>query len=76
VRIALRVHRAGRGSVFDVTGYEVFASAWLSNADREWRELGVETPRLSPAPDRVHLLLELEGVGRAWFDDVECRRLT
>ena len=75
VRIALRLHRAGHGSVFDVTGYEVFASAWVRATGREWAELRVETPRLSPAPDRVHLLLEFEGVGRAWFDDVELKRL-
>jgi hypothetical protein len=75
VRIALRVHRPGRGSVFDVAGYEVWSSAWLRARDRDWCELRVETPRLSPAPDRVHLLLELDGTGRAWFDDVELERL-
>ena len=75
VRIALRVHRAGRGSVFDVAGYEVYASAWLRSGDRDWSELCVETPRLSPAPDRVHLLLELDGTGRAWFDGVELERV-
>jgi hypothetical protein len=76
VRIALRVHRAGRGSVFDVAGYEVWSSAWLRGGDRDWGELRVETPRLAPAPDRVHLLLELDGTGRAWFDDVELERLS
>jgi hypothetical protein len=75
VRIALRVHRAGRGSVFDVAGYEVWSSAWFHGGDRDWGELRVETPRLAPAPDRVHLLLELDGTGRAWFDDVGFERL-
>jgi len=75
VRIALRVHHPGRGSVFDVADYEVFPSAWLLARDRDWCKLRIETPRLSPAPDRVHLLLELDGTGRAWFDDVELERL-
>jgi hypothetical protein len=76
VRIALRVHRAGRGSVFDVAGYEVFSSPMVSAADQDWCELTVTTPALSPAPDRVHLLLELDGVGCAWFDEVELERLS
>ena len=74
VRIALRVHRAGRGSVFDLAGYEGFSSAWLRHRDQDWCELSVETPPLAPAPDRVHLLLELDGTGTAWFDDVELKR--
>lgn len=75
VRIGLRMHRAGCGSVFDVAGYEVYSSAWLRRRDQDWCELQVETPPLAPAPDRVHLLLELDGTGRAWFDDVELKRL-
>lgn len=75
VRIALRVHRAGRGSVFDVAGYEIFASPPVRAAGQDWCELTVTTPVLSPAPDRVHLLLELDGTGSAWFDDVELTRL-
>ncbi len=75
VRIALRVHRAGRGSVFDVAGYEVYASAWLRALDGDWRELTVETPSLAPTPDRVHLRLEFDGAGSVWFDDVALERL-
>jgi hypothetical protein len=71
VRIALRVHRAGRGSVFDVAGYEIFPSTWLRAGHQDWCDLVVETPRLAPAPDRVHLLLELDGSGQVWFDNVE-----
>ena len=77
VRVALRVHRTGRGSVFDASTYELFPSAARRGPDQDWVELRVETPPLSPAPDRVHLLLELDGTGRAWFDDVRlerCRR--
>ncbi len=75
VRVALRVHREGRGSVFAVAGYEVFPSAAVRAANSDWTELMVTTPALTPAPDRVHLLLELEGAGTAWFDDVELTRL-
>lgn len=75
VRVALRVHRAGRGSVFDVAAYEVFASPAVRTANQEWCELTVTSPALTPAPDRVHVLLELKGRGTAWFDDVELTRL-
>jgi len=75
VRIAVRVHRKGRGSVFDVANYEVFASAGLRGGDLDWCEVSVVTPHLTPVPDRVHLLLELDGAGRVWFDDVEFARL-
>ena len=97
-RITLRWHRTGRGSVFDVSGYEMWSSEWVGSrgalaagsrkyaagAPRpqgdgiggagDWIELLIETPPLSPAPDRVHLLLELKGRGAAWFDNVELQR--
>ena len=75
VRVALRVHRAGRGSVFDVAAYEVFASPTVRTVNQEWCELTVLSPVLAPAPDRVHVLLELKGRGTVWFDDVELTRL-
>lgn len=75
VRVALRVHRQGRGSVFDVAGYEVFPSATLNTDEGQWTELRLTTPALAPAPDRVHVLLELDGEGRVWFDDVQFLRL-
>jgi hypothetical protein len=74
VGIALRVHRTGRGSVYDVAGYDVFASPPIT-AQADWTELQIETPPLRPAPDRVHFLLELNGRGTAWFDDVELLKL-
>lgn len=73
--IALRVHRTGRGSVFDVSGYEIFPSAAGRDAAADWTELSVTTPPLAPAPDRVHVLLQLEGRGAVWFDDVTFERL-
>jgi hypothetical protein len=75
VRVALRVHRKGRGSVFDVAGYEVFPSAPLRGVDDGWIELSITTPALAPAPDRVHVLLEFNGCGKVWFDNVRFERL-
>lgn len=75
VRVLLRVHRAGRGSVFEVSAYEVHASEPVTVANQDWTELIITTPRLRPGPDRVHVLLQLEGRGSAWFDEVEMMRL-
>lgn len=75
VTVALRVHRTGRGSVFDVGRYEVLASAAVTESSMEWTELTVITPALTPAPDRVHVLLRLAGRGTVWFDDVVFERL-
>lgn len=74
-RLVLRLHRAGRGSVFDVNGYEVLASGETA-AVPGWQRLSVTTPPLRPAPDRVHLRLEFAGRGTAWFDDLRFTRLT
>ena len=75
VRVALRLHRTGRGSVFDLKNYEVFASPGLMTRQADWVELTVITPAITPAPDRVHVLLQLSGKGTVWFDDVEFERL-
>ena len=73
-RLVLRLHRAGRGSVFDVARYELFSSDEAVGAPG-WRRLQVTTPPLRPAPDRVHLRLEFAGTGTAWFDDLTFARL-
>ncbi|MBS0664147.1 MAG: hypothetical protein JSR48_12850 [Verrucomicrobia bacterium] len=73
-RLALRVHRAGRGNVFDSAAYEIY-SCRASGSARGWRRLSVTTPPLRPAPDRVHLRLEFAGEGTAWFDDLVFIRL-
>ncbi|MBL0175906.1 MAG: hypothetical protein IPP94_11690 [Ignavibacteria bacterium] len=69
-RIALRVHREGAEDLFDVHTYEVFGSETQLDGTTPWTRLVVETPAISPPPDRVHLLLELEGSGICRFDDV------
>lgn len=68
--IAIRLHRAGHGDLFKVSEYEVFPSQQTLRGTCEWQRLQVTTPPLSPAPDRVHLLLRLAGSGASWFDNV------
>ncbi|MBX3749257.1 MAG: hypothetical protein KF897_04130 [Opitutaceae bacterium] len=75
VSVALRIHRTGRGNVFDLGNYEIFSSTAVRSAATEWTELTVTTPPLAPVPDRVHVLLRLTGRGTAWFDDVEFERV-
>jgi hypothetical protein len=75
VSVLLRIHRTGQGSVFEVAGYEVFASEAVTVANQDWTELTLTTPKLRPAPDRVHVLVQLQGRGTGWFDEVELTRL-
>jgi hypothetical protein len=69
-RIGLRLHRAGIGDVFDVADYETYYSETAVSGTSEWTAITVMTPVIDPAPDRMHLLLEMEGTGTCWFDDV------
>lgn len=75
VSVALRVHRTGRGSAFDIGSYEIFPSPAVRDPATAWSELTVTTPPLAPVPDRVHVLLRLAGRGTVWFDDVVFERL-
>lgn len=70
-RIALRLHRGGQPGLFDPSVYEVYNSPKAVSGISEWTRIDVLTPRISPAPDRLHLLLELNGIGRCWFDNVQ-----
>ena len=70
VRLALRLHREGQGSVFDLDAYELYASEWRTPEPDIWKVFTVWTPAIAPAPDRVHLLLEYQGEGICWFDNV------
>jgi hypothetical protein len=76
VSVVLRLHRTGRGSVFDAATYETHVSPVVRTVNQDWLELTVTTPAITPAPDRVHLLLQLNGKGTAWFDDVEFTRIS
>ena len=68
--IAIRLHRHGIGDLFRIDEYDVFTSDAQFHGTNDWRRLECTTPPISPAPDRVHLLLRLHGSGTCWFDDV------
>ena len=68
--LALRLHRTGKPGLFDPSSYEVFRAARHVAGDSDWTRLELLTPSISPAPDRVHLLMEHNGDGISWFDNV------
>jgi hypothetical protein len=68
--IAIRLHRSGAPDLFSPSSYEVFRSDRHPSGDTEWVRLHVLTPPISPPPDRIHILLEHEGRGNSWFDNV------
>lgn len=69
--LAIRLHRPGHGDLFKPKDYELFASTTMATGTAEWRRLQVETPTISPPPDRLHLLLNLHGRGKCWFDNIQ-----
>lgn len=68
--LAIRLHRENSGSVFDIDNYEIFTSMQSLQGTSRWSKLEVITPPISPAPDRLHVLLIQEGKGTTWFDNV------
>jgi len=68
--LAIRLHRKNNGSVFDIHNYEVFTSMHSLQGASPWSKLEVITPPITPAPDRLHILLIQEGKGTTWFDNV------
>jgi hypothetical protein len=73
--IALRVHRTGDPGLFDPSGYDRYGSLSTVAGRSDWTRVEVVTPAISPAPDRIHILLEMEGSGNCWFDVVELTSL-
>jgi hypothetical protein len=79
-RLSIRLHREGRPGLFHPEQYEIFRSPGAgargsvspqgSGGAEEWTELVVETPPISPAPDRIHLLLECTGAGSCRFANI------
>jgi hypothetical protein len=69
--IALRLHREGQTGLFHPAGYEVYRSPEHLSGFNEWTRVEAVTPPISPAPDRVHILLEMNGTGKCWFDNVQ-----
>lgn len=69
-RIAIRLHRKDRPGLFDVSTYERFGSTVTLTGTNEWTRIEVVTPEISPEPDRLHLILEHQGSGKSWFDNI------
>ncbi len=67
---AIWLHREGDSGLFNPESYEVYRYPSIVSAQSEWTRVEVVTPSIAPAPDRVHLLLELNGTGSCWFDNV------
>jgi hypothetical protein len=72
--IALRLHREGEPGLFDAGTYELFRCGTRVRGRSKWTLLELVTPPISPAPDRVHLLLDFDGAGTCWFDNVHFTR--
>lgn len=68
--IAIRFFSAGMGDIFDIANYQIIGSKSILSREQDWTRIEIMTSPLSPAPERVHLLLRLSGTGKAWFDDV------
>lgn len=69
--LAVRLHRPGNGNLYNPNEYEHYYAMDMARDSRPWQKLTITTPRISPAPDRLHLLLEQNGSGTTWFDDVQ-----
>ncbi len=67
---SLRLHREGAPGLAETAAYEFYASGRRISGDSPWTAIEVITPPISPPPDRVHLILEQEGEGTTWFDNV------
>lgn len=67
--IAIRFFKPGMGNIFDISDYHVIQSKIYLSGTQNWQKIEVITSPLSPAPERVHLLLRVIGKGMAWFDD-------
>ncbi len=68
--IAVRLHKTGIGDVFDIKSYEIYNSNTQLTGTVVRQKISVITPPISPAPDRVHLLLYQQGSGQSWFNDI------
>lgn len=78
VAIGIRLHRENPEQQDDIAGleakdFETYCSSNRLVGTNDWTRLEIVTPPITPKPDRVHLLLEQNGRGTTWFDDVEYR---
>ncbi|MDH7515854.1 MAG: hypothetical protein QHI48_08280 [Bacteroidota bacterium] len=72
--VAFRLHRQGAEGLHDTASYERYEGTSAAKG-KDWVPLYVETPPLSPPPDRLHLVLEAEGTGICRFDHVLFERI-
>jgi hypothetical protein len=68
--IGIRSHRTGAPGVFDMEQYETYRSVQRVESSSDWTRLEVTTDLIAPAPDRLHILLDVSGKGTCWFDNV------
>jgi hypothetical protein len=69
--IAIRVHRTGAPGIFDMEQYETYRSTGRVEGLSDWTRLEATTDSVFPAPDRLHILLDVSGKGTCWFDNVQ-----
>jgi hypothetical protein len=69
--LGIRLHRPGGGNLYDPQEYEHYFSSQQLTGSCEWQKIELTTPVITPAPDRLHLLLQQEGQGDTWFDDIQ-----
>lgn len=73
--IAIRFFSFGMGNIFNTSDYRIIQSENFLSKTQHWQKIEVTTSPLSPAPERVHLLLRVSGTGKAWFDDVSLEKV-
>ena len=72
--IAIRLHRRGAHGLYDPAQYDLYRCTTRMTGNTAWTHLEVTTPPVIPAADRVHILLEMDGAGTCWFDNVHLTR--
>jgi hypothetical protein len=69
-RIGFRIHFKDEGNIFDLNTYKIYFSDSINKQTEEWLEYEYQIPIFDKMPDRIHLLLEINGKGNCRFDDV------
>ncbi len=72
--VAIRLHRSGTHGLYDTAQYELYRCTARVTGTTAWTHLEVASPPVIPAADRVHILLEMDGAGSCWFDNVHLTR--
>jgi hypothetical protein len=53
--------------------FHTYGSAWLAPG-REWRQEALSFVATPDTKGQVYFVLQVEGPGRVWFDDVEMKK--